>query len=478
MITIEITNTLSRVKFDNPRSQINKAVAKKLYDRLAYKQPGYQYTSAYQNGTWDGYIRLYNMYSGKFLTGLLNRVISILEEENIAYRIEDKRRKPQVELKEINLNGVTLRDYQIEAVEKGIQAGRGIFDMSVGAGKTEIAAALIQRLDVPTLFIVHMRTLLHQTKKRLEERLNTEVAQFGDGKYEWGKIVVASIQSLHRYIKNPTLKELVKNMSMVIVDEAHHVANNTYKNILQICDAYYRFGLSGTPLDREDGGSMITVGYLGEVIYQTKASDLIERNYLVVPEIRFSIVPEEAIPLQYRLEYRRSSDWREVYELGIVSNDYRNQMIKDELKNLLKEKRHILIVVKEIKHAIILFEDLVKEIDKITYLTGQESSTKIQKSIKDFKNGKIQVLIATPLFDEGVDIQEIDAIIMAGGGQSTIKTIQRLGRGIRKTKQKNSVTIVDFLDLHHPILYRHSMKRLRIYQRERAFKVLVPEKIT
>lgn len=85
-----------------------------------------------------------------------------------------------------------------------------------------------------------------------------------------------------------------------------------------------------------------------------------------------------------------------------------------------------------------------------------------------------QVLIATGIFDEGVDMPLLDAGIMAGGGQSKIKSIQRVGRILRpKPTGSNEVFIIDFKDTGNKYLLRHSAERLQAYEDE-GFAVSFP----
>ena len=82
-------------------------------------------------------------------------------------------------------------------------------------------------------------------------------------------------------------------------------------------------------------------------------------------------------------------------------------------------------------------------------------------------------MIASPMFGEGVDLpgDQIRVLVNAGGYQSTILTLQHIGRGLRRKSGANELRMVEFADLTHKHLARHSMKRLEDYQNER-FRII------
>ena len=75
-------------------------------------------------------------------------------------------------------------------------------------------------------------------------------------------------------------------------------------------------------------------------------------------------------------------------------------------------------------------------------------------------------MIATTIFDEGVDIPELQKVVLCSGGKSQVKLLQRLGRGVRKAPGKKVVEIVDCADTHHPLLRKHALERKKLFKRE------------
>lgn len=467
--TINLGNNYSFIEGDLPPD-----IFRELVERLSFRMKNYQYTRAYRERKWDGRICLFNLAYRSFLTGLLDEVLKVIPSAPVV----DMRRKPAVlpeniswkDVENLELQGVKLRDYQKRAIYNAIQKTRGILDMSVGSGKTEVACGIIKLLNVPTLFVVHLRTLLYQTQQRLQKRLGCEVGVIGGGVINPSTITVASIQSLNKLYKHKKFKEYLRSIDLLIVDEAHHIPSSSYYKVLTQVDAYYRIGLSGTPLDRSDGADLFTIGVLGPVIYEVKAEKLVEEGYLAKPIIHVKVIEDDYVALAFDGE----TNWRNIYRLGIVECETRNRSIVALVRNQLQMRnKGIVVMVVEIDHGKILKKMAEEELGlDIPFIYGGSGSSTIKRVMRDFNEGKIPVLIASPIFDEGVDVPAISALIIACGGQSVIKTVQRMGRGMRKHQGKDSVHIFDFMDTHSEVLLRHSKKRMNTYK-EMGFEVSV-----
>ena len=89
------------------------------------------------------------------------------------------------------------------------------------------------------------------------------------------------------------------------------------------------------------------------------------------------------------------------------------------------------------------------------------------------KNGELDLLIASKIFDQGVDIPQLDALILAGSGKSSGRALQRIGRVIRTNPGKSNAIVVDFYD-NAKYLKDHSQRRIDIYKSEPGFKIKLP----
>ncbi len=423
-----------------------------LYE--AFKYDDYRY--CFNRGKFDAsairtkhYFFIENDY-GKCKVGFKNKLIDYLKEFDCI--IQDNRLKiggiAYEEIKD-NLSYLTLYDYQIEAFKACYENINGIVKLPTSAGKTEIFLSMCNLFGMKTLILFSRIDLARQTLRRaLQAELDAGIVQ-GNEIDEDHKIIMCTVQSAHK-LKN--------KYEMVIVDECHRAAAKGYQKILRKKDFIYRFGFSATPFinnKNQEHKNIAVKQYLGDIIYTLKADVLIENNKIAKPKIKFIDI---RVPLDISKDF-----WPEVEYSGIVENVYRNEAISD----LANTYGCVLVLVKKINHGKIL-EDLI--LDSI-FLCGNTSVKVREQAVKVFEAGRDIVLIASTIFDEGISINEIRNLIIAGGGASPIKSIQRLGRGLRLAKGKTTVNVFDFYDDTNPILKRHSKNRYKTYLAE-GFEII------
>jgi superfamily II DNA or RNA helicase len=167
------------------------------------------------------------------------------------------------------------------------------------------------------------------------------------------------------------------------------------------------------------------------------------------------------IPVDYKVKELRK--YQDVYEQGIVKNRSRNRMIIKTAKDLAVLGKTSLILITRIDHG----ENLVETANllgfKVVFIQGKDDG-KMREMIRESLNNKeILTVISTNIWKEGVDLPALDCVINAAGGKSEIVLLQSIGRGLRATKDKDSVLIVDFLDLSHHYLISHFGERLAIF---------------
>ena len=107
----------------------------------------------------------------------------------------------------------------------------------------------------------------------------------------------------------------------------------------------------------------------------------------------------------------------------------------------------------------------------VDFLSGRDYTDVRVGTINDMREGKIDLLIASTIADEGLDIKRLTAVILAGGGKSSTRALQRIGRVLRPYEGKTQAYVVDFND-QSKYLKEHSEKRKKIYQTENKFTLL------
>lgn len=438
-------------------------------DVTSYPVTGHEFVASFQNGFWDGRKKLFNKRKKSFPSGLLPLVVEALKKEGINVVIEDNRQCPggiHLGPHDLELNGIKF-DYPYEfqpiAALDMCKAGRGILDACTNSGKTSIAALIIKILKLPTLFIVPNLELLYQTQKVFENRIGCKIGIIGDGNWSPDIITIASIGTLYSRIKEPECIKLLKSVKLLIVDEVHHSSSDSYYTVMRSCDAYYRFGMSGTPLKRSDGADLKLIAVTGPVIYIIKNKELIARGVSVQPYLKFLTIDKPKIS--------KSAKWRDVYVKGIVENEYRNNLLVEEALQFAKAGHTVLILIREIAHGKI-FDEILPSTIPHRFVSGKETTEFRIKTLEEFKEGKIRILISSTILDEGVDIPNINVLILAGGGKSNIKLLQRVGRGLRVGNSER-LDIIDTIDLQHKYLARHSHSRWQVYKDEDCFEIEV-----
>jgi superfamily II DNA or RNA helicase len=162
------------------------------------------------------------------------------------------------------------------------------------------------------------------------------------------------------------------------------------------------------------------------------------------------------------MECPKTLDWPSAYQKGIVENKARNKAVVEIVK-----ANHVptLIIIKDVKngHGELLKEEIEKLGRTVASISG--SSKDRQEHIDALDAGKLDVLIATAILNEGVSIKNIHMLIVASGGKALTETTQRIGRALRKMDGKESVLVIDFKDHGNKYTMSHSTQRRYIYEK-------------
>jgi len=448
-----------------------------LEKALTVPYDSYWFSPKFKAGLWDGRHHFLKIPSLKFPSGLLFIVEEYFNRMNCEYIIHDSRKNPMIwplteerdkfrekytETFKNLLEGIELYDYQVDSIQEAIINERGILELPTGSGKTEIAAGIIKALNQRTLFLVHTKDLLHQTIERFNKRLNCDIGIVGDGKMEVDpEIIVATVQSIEAMMKDDFgfAKKFLNRFKILFLDECHHASAATWYKIAMFChNAYYRFGMSGTPLRRDRLSNMRVMAATGRTIYKKPTRELIDSGYLSNIHVIMIDNSEEVLT--------PSMSYRSIYEDGIVRSEIRNQKIVDIAEMDFKNGNRVLILVRQIEHGKILTRMLVNRKHIKTYFLYGANTSWERSDIKNkFNREGGFVLIASPIFDEGVDLPEINSLIIGSGGKSEVKTIQKIGRGLRKKRSNDPLIVYDFID-RAKFLSEHSRMRMKIYEKE------------
>jgi len=474
----------------------NIEIADALDRSLSYLVEGHQYMRAFTQGWFDKDSGQWRHWDGRrhlltqkmvFPIGLLTRVLEILDRGKIDYSIYDQR---ETFIKEERFDILNRKPWphQVQAVEAALKEERGIIRIGTGGGKTTNAAMIVAEYNVPTSLFVIGKDLLYQFYKEMQNTLGPEnVGIIGDGLCDVRKFNVCSVWTavtafdLKTSVSlddedwapevvsiGPTSKraiqKAIQNARLVIFDEAHFLACDTIQAIFKASKkCRYMFGLTGTDW-RDDGADLLLEAACGKRIFNMSASELIDLGYLVPPLIALVEVPP--------LDNMRKQGWSAIYSDYIVNNELRNQLIVDGAKTLIEMGRKPLILVRSLNHGKKIV-DMLGDLP-IFFVSGQIEGAVRQEVKENFERGELKCLVASSVFDIGVDIPSLDGLILASGGKSTSRILQRLGRVIRAHEGKKDAMVMDFID-NAKYLDKHSATRIAVYETEPRFKVKFPK---
>jgi len=458
----------------------DRGLIRKLDQRTAYKVVGAIFSPKYKARMWDGKEHLVQPGKGghRFPIGLLEDVEQILKNLKRKYTLVDQR--APLSSKKLNLlwhrDDIELRPYQEDAVkavfeERGLATGKGLLNLPTRSGKTVIAAGFIYQLDKPTLFLVTSKMLMHQAANFFESVFRVSVGRVGDGHFDLQPITVATVQSLMARLKQAKVREYLDSVDAAFFDEVHHVQGAKFRKVLEMCNAYYKVGLSATIFLSRKGenetGTIWLKASTGRILYSIKPSELIEMGYLVQPIIELHKVHEPDLA---------GEAWSEsLYAAAITDCKSFNSRVVRLAKDVIQERgyRNVLIPCKRIEHANYLYELCRRHGLRAAVLIGPTPTDARDRAVKQFKDGDLDVLIGT-IFGEGIDIPEVECVINAEGLKSRIAALQRL-RNLTPSEGKDGALVIDFMFTNNKYLADHSLARLKEYKRHGAFELRVEE---
>lgn len=403
-------------------------------------------------------------YVFQFAKGLYWRILDFTTKCGITPEIHKEELSatfPSVELQ------VEARGYQVDAVRRikdRIIPNRATLVMATGAGKTILSALITAELGMRTIFYTYSLDLLEQTAKVYQDLFGQEIGMVGGDYFTLAPITVATVQTVHSCYERQDerwdiLAEYLEGVGLMFVDEGHMLGAETIYTVSQVTNPDYAYALTATP-EREDGKNLYIEAATGPAIELTSEAELVAGGY---------ILPVYVDPIT--VEHPPSKGlYSTIYSKRIVGNEARNRLVC-AASNKYSGKQQ-LIIVKEIKHG----KKLATMLD-VPFIHG--TSKNRSEMLDLFRQKKINILIASSILKQGVDLPEAEVLILAHGGVSKIDILQKIGRVRRPAAGKTRGIVVDFYDYcpiaPNDILARQSQKRIALY-RKHGYE-LNPEKL-
>ena len=393
--------------------------------------------------------------------GFLIKLTDHLRSRGIPFNLQDERTL----LPEVNFSSVIeLRPEQEKVVSLAMETEQGVIVAPPGSGKTIMGLELIARRSQPTLILTHRRQIANQWIERIQTFFNIPKAHIGriDGvkKVIGEKITVAMLQSLSR---QEDLKDWKDKFGTVIVDECHHIPAKTFREIVANINAKYWYGLTATPKRKHNDEKLIYL-FIGDVIIEL--SDKPEKQnetegFEDTKTDRRVVVRETEIEAPFSF----TADNYQILARIVSFDQSRNKLILDDIKKLATENQKILVLSERKEHLEVL-NMCLKGVCETIIITGDDSTFARKTKFAQIESGHYQVILATgQLFGEGIDIPDIQTIVLAFPLAFEGKLAQYIGR--IRGQQK---TVYDYHDAKTKFLDRQFKKRKKFYK-ENGFRM-------
>ena len=397
------------------------------------------------------------------------------DRAGISWEAEDERNSGRSI--QVSFHG-ELRQEQKTALEELLKYENGILHAATAFGKTVVCSAMIAEKKVNTLIILESSALLDQWKEALEQFLDIE-EQLPEYKTKSGQIrvrksLIGKLQGPHDSMtgivdiamagslrKKGEWHPLLDQYGMVLVDECHHAASDTIREILQKVPAKYVYGVTATP-KRADGLEKINDMLLGPIRYSYSAKEKVKAQgipHLVYPRFTRTVFPRGII--------KEKIHPNEAYEI-LRQNTVRDEQILSDVKECIAAGRTPVILSRYKDHAERLYEQIKEYADKVFLMTGNNSKKEhkqIREQLQRTDPQETLVLIATgSLIGEGFDFPRLDTLFMATPVSFRSVVEQYAGRLNRNYAGKKDVIIFDYVDSHIPMFEKMYAKRLKAYR--------------
>jgi superfamily II DNA or RNA helicase len=335
---------------------------------------------------------------------------------------------------------VELRAHQDEALlalHTMRNDGRTIalLDYATGAGKTVTAISDARRLGERTLWLTHTRNLVGQTRKEFE-KLWPEVATgryYGGAHETEAHNLVGSIQSVADNLDEFAPTEF----GYLVIDEAHHAAADTYRRVLEFFRPRFILGLTGTSA-RADGQDLLEL--FRDCAHRLTLQEAVKRGELV--PIRCVRVETNVNLSKVRfnqVQYNR----KDIEET--IAIPARDRLIVDTYLQHVRGLKAVAFAV-NVRHGNDLAAEFRRSGVAAASVSGRMSNREREQHLQDFAQGRLQVLCACDILNEGWDCPDIEVLLMARPTLSRVIYLQQLGRGTRKAPGKECLIVFDFVD--------------------------------
>lgn len=334
----------------------------------------------------------------------------------------------------------------LAALEQTRLAGfrRGLVVMATGLGKTWLAAFDTARPQFRrVLFVAHREEILRQSLdvfRRVQPDADLGL-YYGGEKQPEARAVFASVQTLAGNLD----RFAPDRFDYVVIDEFHHAAARSYRRVIDHFQPAFLLGLTATP-DRMDGADLLAL-CSDNLVHESPLAEGIERG---------DLSPFRYFGIRDDVDYT-PIPWRGGrFDLAALTTAVATVGRAEHALRVWREKvggRTIAFCV-TVAHADFMASFLSQNGVAAVAVHSGPSSAPRAGSVEQLRSGSLQVICTVDVFNEGLDVPEIDTVLMLRPTESPVVFLQQLGRGLRRSDGKDALTVIDFIGNHRSFLIK------------------------
>lgn len=343
---------------------------------------------------------------------------------------------------------------RLDAERKLHERTSNLLVAATGTGKTVMAALDYRRLcqqagkDLRLLFVAHRYEILEQSLTTYRNVLGKpdfgELHVAGNLPEEWDH-VFSSIQALR---KQEALAKFGPNhFDVIVIDEFHHATADTYSRLIKYFHPQQMLGLTATP-ERMDGLHVQEEYFEGRIAAELRLWEAME-NDLLSPFHYFGVADGTNMT---KLSWKGGSYDRKEMDNLFIGDVQRADLIVREVEDKVADAQSMraLGFCVSIDHAQFMADHFCAKNIKSQALSSETPKSERKAALDAFKSGEVQVLFSVDIFNEGLDVPEVDTLLFLRPTESVTIFLQQFGRGLRRTPMKEVLTVLDFIGAHRP----------------------------
>ena len=462
--------------------RITKGEAKALSNAFKFRDPGFQFRRSRHLG-WDGYTLFFNEQNGKFLAGLVPEVKYALEK-HFGYNVDIYREKGIAELPIFDESLISpdlvtvkkddlefpMRDWQMEAIWRIVENGRGIIAGCTGAGKTMVEAALLKlAAGRPSLLLFREpgKALLYQTiEEMIKFGIDEKLIGICQGEnFKPGRYMFCMAQSL------PKLEEtgVLPLFEFLMADEVHNgmVTNSVAPFLRKAKKATCRVGFSATWDKKKDQVHNYKLkGHFGMELIEVLETEMQGQGFLSQSQNHFVkfYTPDDG-------PQSENMSWIPAYRQYVVENDWLHQRIAKLVNEVSYGRVLVLVGWKDAGRA------LTALVPDMYWVCGDDKQSYREELRNKMRNAGTKVKVcSTKIFGTGMDIyiHDLINISLPSAKNTDAEILQSFGRGLRKAPDKKYARYFHPIPMMNKHLREHALSCVKELEK-RGHQVIVHE---